>query len=70
MAGGMRPLASVPVPAGGEIGFTPGGRHVMLFDLDPRLAPGRTAPLVLAFADGRALTATARIVGPADPEPR
>src|SRR5918997_1716913 len=29
----MRPLADVAVPAGGEIAFTPGGSHAMLFGL-------------------------------------
>ena len=67
MANGMRPTASVPLPAGGIVAFAPGGRHVMLFDLDPRLPPGSSAPLTLRFADGRTLGTTARVVGAADP---
>ena len=67
MARGMRPVISVPVPAGGIAAFGPGGRHVMLFDLDPRLSPGSSTPLTLRFADGRTLGTTASVVGAADP---
>lgn len=55
MAGGrmtMRPLSSVAVPAGEEIAFEPGGRHVMLYDLNPRAKPGATTLLTLTFDDG------------------
>lgn len=69
MANAMRSLPSVAVPAGTEVKFAPAGRHVMLFDLDPRLATGKTASLRLTFADGRALQAEAKVVGPADPAP-
>ena len=69
MANGMRPVVSVPVPAGGIVSFAPGGRHVMLFDLDPRLPPGSSAALTLSFADGRTLSTTAPVVGAADPAP-
>lgn len=69
MANGMRPIVSVLVPAGGIVAFAPGGRHVMLFDLDPRLPPGSSAPLTLSFADGRTLGTTATVVGAADPAP-
>lgn len=68
MAGGMRAIPAVQVPAGGTLAFQPGGRHVMLFDPDPRLMPGRTVPITLLLAD-RQLTATATVVGPADPAP-
>lgn len=68
-AAGMRPLASVAVPAEATVAFAPGEQHVMLFDPDPRLSPGGTAPLVLSFADGRRLSTTARLVGPGDPAP-
>lgn len=69
MANGMRPVAGVVLPAGGIASFAPGGRHVMLFDLDPRLPPGSSAPLTLSFADGRTLGTTATVVGAADAAP-
>lgn len=58
----MRPIAGVDLPAGEEVAFAPGGRHVMLFDLDPRAKPGATTLLTLTFADGRRLQRKARIV--------
>ena len=69
MADGMRALAGVALPAAGTAAFAPGGRHVMLFNPDPRLRAGATVPLTLSFADGRTLTATATVVGAADPVP-
>lgn len=69
MAGGMRRVAALPVPAAVAVALAPGGRHLMLFDPDPRLAAGGSAPLTLEFADGRRLAVTARVVGPADAAP-
>ena len=51
----MAPLTQVAAPAGGEVKFEPGGKHVMLFDLKPAIAPGATVRLHFAFADGKAL---------------
>lgn len=73
MAGGgrmsMRPLAAVPVPAGQEVAFEPGGRHVMLFDLDRRAVPGTTTLLTLTFDNRQRLYRKARLVGPGDAGP-
>lgn len=69
MAGGMKGIANVPVPAHGDLDFAPGGRHVMLFDVDPKLTAGKTMPLALRFADGRSLTTSARVVAAGDPAP-
>ncbi|MHA6718214.1 copper chaperone PCu(A)C [Sphingomonas sp. RS6] len=60
----MRAIANVPVPAGGEVRFAPGGRHVMLFGLDPKLRAGERTSFTLHLADGRTVTASADIVGP------
>lgn len=62
----MRPLARVAVPAGEEVAFKPGGRHVMLYDLDPRAKPGATTMLTLTFDNGFRLYRKAWIVGAAD----
>ena len=69
MANGMRAIGSVVVPAGKAIAFAPGGRHVMLFDVDPRVTPGKPVTLDLIFADGRRLPAEARTVAAGDPPP-
>lgn len=69
-AGGMMsmaPLKLVALRAGGEVAFAPGGKHVMLYGL--KAAPGGTVPLTFTFADGRRLTASAKVVGAGDPAP-
>ena len=60
---GMRPVAGVPVPAGGAVAFEPGGLHVMLLDLQRDLDAGETVPVELDFAGGRTLTLDAPVRG-------
>lgn len=71
MAGmtGMKPIASVDVPAGGSVAFAPGGRHAMLFGIDARVKPGDPVPLGFRFAGGARLTASARAIAAGDPAP-
>jgi copper(I)-binding protein len=55
MVGGvmkMGPVASVAVPAGGQVMFAPGGFHLMLIGLKKPLAVGDHVPLTLIFASG------------------
>jgi copper(I)-binding protein len=59
--GAMRPLEDVAVPAGGGVTFAQGGKHVMLFDLDPKLAAGSTTEMTLVFAGGDKASAPLRI---------
>ena len=71
-AGGMasmKPLARVAVPAGARVIFAPGGRHVMLFDVDPGAAAGGTTTLTLVFADGRTVATSAQVRAAGDPAP-
>lgn len=48
----MRPVADIPVKAGGEAVLQPGGLHVMMIDLKAPLKAGDRVPLTLTFADG------------------
>jgi copper(I)-binding protein len=66
----MAPIKDVAVPANGEVKFSPGGKHVMLFDVSPDLTPGQKVPLTLSFADGKTVTVQAVVVGAGDPEPK
>jgi copper(I)-binding protein len=66
----MAPIKDVPVPAGGKVAFEPGGRHVMLFSIGPRVKPGDTVPLTLAFAGGRKIEVQAKVAGAGDPQPK
>lgn len=65
----MKPLASVAVPARSDIVFAPGGRHVMLFDINPKAKAGRIYNLTLNFANGGRIYAPVTVVGPSDPAP-
>jgi hypothetical protein len=65
----MRPLADVPVPPGEDVVFAPGGRHVMLYDLDPKAKRGGNTILTLTFDNGFRLYRKAYIIGAGDPVP-
>jgi periplasmic copper chaperone A len=65
----MTPLPQVDVDPRTDLTFAPGGKHVMLFDMNPALKPGGEAPLLLKFADGRSLTVQAKLVAAGDPAP-
>ena len=72
-AGGMasmKPLGSVRVPANTAVQFRPGGKHVMLFGMNPAVVPGgRTVLLTLTFGDGHRLYRKANVLGAGDPAP-
>lgn len=65
----MKPLTSVAVPARADVLFAPGGRHVMLFGINPKAKAGKIYNLTLIFANGARLYAPVTLVGPADPKP-
>jgi len=58
----MQPLQSVPLAAGGTVKFTPGAKHVMLFDLTADARPGSSVPMILHLASGATVQTSARIV--------
>jgi copper(I)-binding protein len=66
----MKPVTDVQVPAGSEVKFEPGGKHVMLWNLNPGLKPPRNITLQLSFSNGEKLQVSAPLVaaGAAAPE--
>lgn len=48
----MQPVRSIEVKADEEIAFEPGGKHVMLYNLNPGVKAGDRVPLIFTFADG------------------
>jgi copper(I)-binding protein len=66
----MAPVKDVAVQPRTEVKFAPGGKHVMLFDMAPRVQSGDTVPLTLAFADGRKVEVKAKVVGAGEAEPK
>ena len=63
----MRALSSIPVRDGEILSFTPGGRHLMLYDLGPGAAAGGRIDLVLHFERGDPVTLSAAVVAAGDP---
>jgi copper(I)-binding protein len=49
---------------GAELEFKPGGRHAMLFGLDPALKPGSAIPLTFTFEPAPPVTVQAKVLGP------
>jgi hypothetical protein len=47
-----------------ELSFAPGGRHAMLFGIDPALRPGARVPLVFAFDQAPPVTVEAEVQAP------
>jgi len=66
----MDPVVSVPVPAQGAALFAPGGKHVMLFDVNPKITPGSAAKFTFTFADGQKITRDAKVIAAGDPAPK
>ena len=58
----MRPLDRIPVREGEVLSFRPGGRHLMLFGLDNRVAAGGRIALVLHFERGAPVTIAAELM--------
>ena len=48
----MLMVMSVPVPAGGQIKFAPGGYHLMCMMPSRDVTPGHSIPITLRFKDG------------------
>ncbi len=64
MAMAMRPVAEIPIPAGGEQALQPGGYHLMLMAPKRSLAVGDTVELTLHFKSGRSVTIEAPVRAP------
>lgn len=56
---GMKPVASIEIPAGKDVELKPGGFHVMLLDLAKPIADGEKVPVTLTFAKAGELTVDA-----------
>ncbi|MGH6787788.1 MAG: copper chaperone PCu(A)C [Novosphingobium sp.] len=50
--GKMAAMPTLAVPAGETVAFAPGGKHVMVFGLDPKIAAGGSAQVTLTFEGG------------------
>ena len=64
--GRMRPLDETRFPARGVLAFRPGGKHAMLFGIDPSVKSGGKIPLTLTFDPAPAVTVDAEVRPPGD----
>jgi copper(I)-binding protein len=58
----MQRLDAVPLPAGENVRFEPGGLHLMLIDIAAPLVAGQHVTLALQFANAGVVEVTAPIV--------
>lgn len=64
----MREAGALPVPARGELRFSPGGNHIMLMQPRAALPEGRRVRVELLLSDGRAIAADFVVRRDAPPE--
>jgi periplasmic copper chaperone A len=63
----MKPIESgVEIPAGGAVEFKPGGKHVMMFNVNPGILPPRTLPMIFVFASGERISVDAKVMRAGD----
>jgi copper(I)-binding protein len=63
----MAPLQRVEIPANTDVAFKPGGRHVMLFNVNPGITPERKITFTFAFSDGTRILQNANVIAAGDP---
>lgn len=57
----MQMVHSISLPPGGDVEFTPGGYHIMLFNLQRDLKIGDTIEVTLHFQDAADISVTAHV---------
>ena len=62
----MGPARDLTFRSDGELRFETGGRHAMLFGVDPALRPGARIPLTFTFDPAPAVTVDAEVRPPGD----
>ncbi|MFM9827228.1 MAG: copper chaperone PCu(A)C [Sphingomonas sp.] len=66
----MAPIKDVALPPKADIAFQPGGKHVMLFNVNPGVKPGDTMPLIFTFANNLRIQYDAPVIAAGDPAPK
>lgn len=66
---GMTPLSTVTLPPNAPLVFGPGGRHLMLFGVNPAVKPGDRVTLSATLSNGRRIAARAVVVAAGAPAP-
>lgn len=62
----MQPIDQVEVPAKSKVAFAPGGKHVMIFGINPAVVKAGEMQMTLLFSNGDRLIVDAVIRNPAN----
>lgn len=65
----MQPIDAVDVPAKSEVAFAPGGKHLMIFGLNPAIVKAGTMEMTMLFSDGSRLIVDATVQKPEAAQP-
>ena len=65
----MAPLAAPDIAEGATLAFEPGGKHAMLFGIDPSVKPGGTIRLQFTLTPNRRIETDAKVLSASDPIP-
>ncbi len=60
----MKPLDTVDVPAGSTVAFAPGGKHLMLWSINPQAPAAGKISFKMIFSNGDRLLVDAVVEGP------
>ncbi len=60
----MKPLETVDVPAGAKVAFAPGGRHLMIWQINQQAIAAGRMQFKLTFSNGDRILVDAEIQGP------
>ena len=60
----MKPIDSVPIPARTDISFAPGGKHLMIWAVNPQVAATGKVPMTFTFSNGDRLLVDAVVRQP------
>ncbi len=66
----MTPVKDLPVAAKAELKFAPGGKHVMLFTINPSVKPGGKMTLIFTFGNNLRIEYDAPVIAAGDPAPK
>ena len=65
----MAPIGDFSVRAGSSNVFAPGGKHLMLFDMNPGVKPGQFISLTFTFSNGQRIDYAAKTIAAGAPVP-
>ncbi|MFA6122851.1 MAG: copper chaperone PCu(A)C [Sphingomonas sp.] len=65
----MQPIGDLAIPAASTTVFKPGGKHLMLFDMNPGIKPGRAVTLTFTFSNNQRVLYDAPTIAAGAPAP-